>query len=305
MTPAPILIAELGRVTDMENIRGSALMVLAMAGFALEDTFIKFLSADLVVGQILFMMGIGGALVFGTFSLAKGDRLFSRDFFMTPVLLRNLGEMIAAFGYITALTLIPLSSVAAIIQATPLCVTLGAALFMGEQVGWRRWSAIVVGFIGVLLIIRPGLEGFQPASLFAVIGVAGLALRDLSTRGTPATVTSMQISCYAFAMVILIGAVLLFVDGGAVQPSTKNWIQLGFMLLFSVVGYYAIVAAMRIGDVSSIMPFRYSRLLFSLIIGISIFGERPDWLTYTGAALIIGSGLYSILRERRLMRQVA
>lgn len=289
----------------MDNIRGSALMVLAMAGFALEDTFIKFLAADLVVGQILFMMGIGGALVFGVFSLARGDRLFSRDFLMTPVLLRNLGEMIAAFGYITALTLIPLSSVAAIIQATPLCVTLGAALFMGEQVGWRRWSAIVVGFIGVLLIIRPGLEGFQPASLFAVIGVAGLALRDLSTRKTAATVSSMQISCYAFAMVILIGAVLLFLDGGATQPSTKNWVQLGFMLLFSVVGYYAIVAAMRIGDVSSIMPFRYSRLLFSLIIGISIFGERPDWLTYTGAALIIGSGFYSILRERRLLKSTA
>ena len=289
----------------MDNIRGSALMVLAMAGFALEDTLIKFLSVDLVVGQILFMMGIGGALVFGAISLAKGDRLFSRDFFKTPVMLRNLGEMIAAFGYITALTLIPLSSVAAIIQATPLFVTLGAALFMGEQVGWRRWSAIIVGFIGVLLIIRPGLEGFQPASLLAVLGVLGLALRDLSTRKAPSTVSSMQISCYAFGMVILIGAALLILDGGAVQPSAKNWVQFGFMLLFSVVGYYAIVAAMRVGDVSAIMPFRYSRLLFSLIIGISIFGERPDWLTYTGAALIIGSGLYSILRERRLLRQAA
>lgn len=288
----------------MDNIRGSALMVLAMAGFALEDTFIKFLSADLPVGQILFMMGIGGALIFGAFSLRRGDRLFSGDFLIRPVVLRNLGEMIAAFGYITALTLIPLSTVAAIIQATPLCVTLGAALFMGEQVGWRRWSAIVVGFIGVLLIIRPGLDGFQPASLFAVIGVAGLALRDLSTRAIPKKVSSMQLSGYAFATVIVIGAALLLLDGGAVQPSSTNWIQLAFMLFFSVVGYYAIVAAMRIGDVSSVTPFRYSRLVFSLIIGMSVFGERPDWLTYTGAALIIGSGLYSILRERRLLQAV-
>lgn len=289
----------------MENIRGSALMVLAMAGFALEDTFIKFLSTDLPVGQILLLMGIGGALIFGTVSLLQRDRLFSGDFLKTPVLLRNLGEMIAAFGYITALTLIPLSSVAAIIQATPLCVTLGAALFMGEQVGWRRWSAIFVGFLGVLLIIRPGMESFQPASLFAVIGVAGLALRDLSTRAIPASVSSMQLSGYAFLMVTFIGLILLAIDGGAVQPSATNWIQLGCMIFFSVVGYYAIVAAMRIGDVSSVTPFRYSRLVFSLIIGISIFGERPDWLTYTGAALIIGSGLYSILRERRLVRQAA
>ena len=136
----------------MDNIRGSALMVLAMAGFALEDTFIKFVSADLPVGQILFMMGIGGAVIFGAISVLKGDRFVSRDFLVTPVLLRNLGEMIAAFGYITALTLIPLSTVAAIIQATPLCVTLGAALFMGEQVGWRRWSAIVVGFFAFVIL---------------------------------------------------------------------------------------------------------------------------------------------------------
>ena len=142
-------------------------MVLAMAGFALEDTFIKFLAIDLVVGQILAMMGLAGALIFGALSLWQGDGLFSSDLVRKPVLMRNLGEMIGAFGYITALALVPLSTVAAILQATPLVVTLGAALFMGETVGWRRWAAIVVGFIGVLMIIRPGLDGFQPASLFA------------------------------------------------------------------------------------------------------------------------------------------
>lgn len=289
----------------MENIRGSALMVLAMAGFALEDTFIKLLAVDLPVGQILFMMGIGGALIFGLFSLLRGDGLLSRDFFKTPVLLRNLGEMIAAFGYISALALIPLSTVAAILQATPLCVTLGAALFMGEQVGWRRWSAIFVGFFGVMLIIRPGMEGFNSASILAVIGVAGLALRDLSTRVIPGSVSTMQLSSYAFATVIVIGLALLVIDGGAIHPTPVHWAQLTAMLFFSVLGYYAIVAAMRIGDVSSVTPFRYSRLVFSLIIGILVFQEEPDLLTYTGAALIIGSGLYSILRERNLARQLA
>ncbi len=284
----------------MDNIRGSALMVLAMAGFALEDTFIKFLAVHMPVGQILILMGIGGALVFGGFSLAKGDALLSRDVFQTPVMLRNLGEMIAAFGYISALALIPLSSVAAILQATPLCVTLGAALFMGEQVGWRRWSAIFVGLVGVMLIIRPGMDGFQFGSLLAVIGVAGLALRDLSTRIVPASVSTMQLSSYAFATVIVIGIVLLYLKGGAITPTPVQWMQLAAMLFFSILGYYAIVAAMRIGEVSAVTPFRYTRLIFSLIIGISIFGERPDMLTYIGAALIIASGLYSILRERRL-----
>ena len=126
--------------------------------------------------------------------------------------------MIAAFGYITALTLIPLSSVAAIIQATPLCVTLGAALFMGEQVGWRRWSAIVVGFHR-RTADHPPRAGRVPARL-AFRGDRrrlGLALRDLSTRKITGKVSSMQLSCYAFAMVILIGATLLVLDGGAVN----------------------------------------------------------------------------------------
>lgn len=286
----------------MDNLRGSALMVLAMAGFALEDTFIKFLAVDLVVGQILVMMGVAGAFIFGTFSLLRGDGLFSRDLIRTSVLMRNIGEIVAAFGYITALALAPLSTVAAILQATPLCVTLGAALFMGEAVGWRRWAAIFVGFIGVLMIIRPGMDGFQPASLFAVIGVMGLAVRDLSTRVIPSSVSSMQLSGYAFAAIVPLGLVMLAVKGGATTPDLDSWMYLAGATFFGTLGYYAIVAAMRMGDVSAITPFRYSRLVFSLIIGISVFNERPDLLTYLGAALIIGSGMYSILRERRLAR---
>lgn len=277
-------------------------MVLAMAGFALEDTFIKFLAIDLVVGQILAMMGLAGALIFGALSLWQGDGLFSSDLVRKPVLMRNLGEMIGAFGYITALALVPLSTVAAILQATPLVVTLGAALFMGETVGWRRWAAIVVGFIGVLMIIRPGLDGFQPASLFALLGVGGLALRDLSTRAIPSSVSSMQLSGYAFATIVPLGLMMLMVTGGATIPKLDTWVYLAGATVFGTLGYYAIVAAMRIGDVSAVTPFRYSRLIFSLILGISIFNERPDLLTYLGAALIIASGLYSILRERRLAR---
>ncbi len=286
----------------MDNIRGSVLMVLAMAGFALEDTFIKLLADTLPIGQIMIMMGLAGTLIFGLLTLARSEPLFSRDLFRTPVLLRNLGELIGALGYITALALIPLTTVAAILQATPICITLGAALFMNEQVGWRRWSAITVGFLGVMLIIRPGLDGFQPASILAVIGVAGLALRDLSTRAIPSNISSMQLSTYAFCMVIFTGVVMLSLEGGATVPNPVNWAQLAGVVVFGVLGYYAIVGAMRIGEVSAITPFRYSRLIFSLIIGISVFGERPDPLTYLGAALIIGSGLYTIVRERRLAR---
>jgi len=287
----------------MENIRGAALMVAAMAGFALEDTFIKTLALDLPVGQILIFLGAGGALIFALLALLRRDRLFSRDLLDRWVILRNTGELIGTIGFVTAIALTPLSSASAILQATPLAVTLGAALFMHEQVGWRRWSAILVGFSGVLLIIRPGLEGFDAASLFAVQGVIGLAIRDLATRAVPRAISSMQLSTYAFATLVPAGAVLLAIGpAGPAMPSSEHWTAFAAALAFGVMAYYAIVAAMRMGDISVIAPFRYSRLIFAMLIGVVHFGERPDALTLTGAALIVGSGLYTIEREARLRR---
>lgn len=289
----------------MDNLRGSVLMILAMAGFALEDMFIKLLADSLPIGQILWMLGAGGAVVFGLLIKLQRRPLLSGDAFHPAVLWRNLGEIIAAAGYITAIALTPLSSASAILQATSLAVTLGAALFMGEQVGWRRWSAICIGFLGVLMVIRPGLDGFQPASLFAVLGVVGLAIRDLATRAAPRSVSSMQLSAYAFIMLIPTGLTMLAFSGGATMPARGDVGYMVATLVFSVAGYWAIVAAMRVGEVSFVTPFRYTRLLFALVIGITVFGERPDWMTYAGAALIIASGLYTILRERRLARKAA
>lgn len=289
----------------MENLRGSALMVLAMAGFALEDMFVKRLSYDLPVGQILAFLGAGGAVMFGAIAIARGHRLFSRDLITAPVLLRNLGELIGTLGFVMAIALTPLASASAILQATPLAVTLGAALFLGEDVGWRRWSAILVGFVGVLMVIRPGLAGFEPASLFAVQAVFGLALRDLATRAVPRTVTSMQLSCYGFATIVPAGLIMVWISGGAVQPDATQWRDIVLALILGVAGYYAIVAAMRVGEVSFVTPFRYSRLIFALIIAVTLFDERPDALTLIGASIIIASGLYTLLRERRLRRRLA
>lgn len=284
----------------MENLRGIALMVAAMAAFALEDLFVKRAAADIPVGQILMTLGVGGALIFGLLALARGQRLWTRVLLSRPVLLRNLGEVIGTLGFVYAIALTPLSSASAILQATPLVVTLGAALFMGAQVGWRRWTAIFVGLFGVLLILRPGLAGFQPASLFAVLGVIGLALRDLATRATPRTVGSLQLSAYGFGMLIPLGALLLALRGGPVTVDAGQAALLAGALAMGVAGYYAIVEAMRSGEVAVVTPFRYTRLVFALIIGALAFGERPDALTLTGAAIIIASGLYTLMRERAL-----
>jgi len=286
----------------MENLRGIALMIASMGGFAIEDMFIKLVSATLPISQILAILGTGGTLIFGGLALAKGDRLVEPALFTAPMWLRNLGEMGGTVCFVTAITLIPLAEASAILQATPLAVTLGAAVFLGAPVGWRRWSAILVGFAGVLVVVRPGLDAFQPASLFAVAAVGGLATRDLCTRVAPRTVSSRVLSGYGFAMVAVAGLAMMPFGAAPVMPTGTQVAALTGALLIGCAAYYAITAAMRIGDVSVITPFRYTRLIFAMILGAAVFAEIPDGWTLAGATIIIGSGLYTLARERRLGR---
>ena len=290
----------------MENMRGSLLMVASMAGFALEDMLVKQMASSLPMGQVIAMLGAGGTVTFGALAFARGQRVWSPVLLSRPVLLRNLGEMIATASFVAALVLTTLSSASAILQAAPLAVTLGAALFLGEPVGWRRWSAITIGFIGVMLIVRPGLDGFAPASLLSVVGVAGLALRDLAVRTVPADVTSGQLTVWAFATVIATGILMMLLMGTyPALPGPTDSARLGAAFVVGGFGYYALVAATRAGDVAVVVPFRYTRLVFALILGALAFGERPDLLTLSGATLIVSAGLYTIWREARVRAQPA
>ena len=287
----------------MENLRAIALMVLSMAGFAIEDMLIKYIALEMPTGQFLMLIGAGGALIFTLMAWRQGQAVLSADFLRPTIIIRNLGEVIGTLGFVTAIVLTPLSSASAILQATPLAVTLGAALFLNEAVGWRRWSAIGVGFCGVVLVIRPGMDGFQPASLFAVQGVIGLAMRDVATRAAPAKISSLVLSAHGFAMLVPAGAVLLWISGGAVAPSPTGYGLLAAALIVGVTSYYALTLSMRLGDVAVVTPFRYVRLVFALIIGVTLFEEDPDLWTLIGAAIIILSGLYTFFRERYLSRQ--
>jgi drug/metabolite transporter (DMT)-like permease len=286
----------------MDNLRGAILMVLAMFGFAIEDMLIKLLAVSMPTWQILVLLGCGGAAIFGVITLAQGQPIVGRTMLSPTMLTRNLGEMIAAVGYVSALALAPLSLVAAVLQATPLAVTMAAALILGETVGWRRWSAISIGFVGVLLVIQPGAETFNAYVLLAVLGVIGLAMRDLATRQAPREVTSMQMSFYGFLMSLPAAFLVSFWGDEWVKiDGTTAWLV---MLAVTVgpLAYYAITAAMRVGDVSVVTPFRYSRMVFALIAGVLVFGETPDAMMLAGVVIIVGSGIYTVLRERRLAR---
>jgi len=286
-------------VQNPGNLRGAAIMVLAMLGFAVEDAVIKGLAETLSIGQIIGMLGLGGGVVFALICRAQGQPLWSPAFLARAVIIRNLAELTGAVGFVTALSLIPLSTASAILQAGPLLVTLGAALFLGEPVGWRRWGAILVGFGGVLLIIRPGTSDFNWLALYAVLGVVGLAIRDLSTRSVKADVSSVQLSMLAFFSLVPAAILLMLVSGSAmVNPAPQEWGLLAVCVLIGAVAYFAITVAMRIGEISFVTPFRYSRMIFALIIGVVFFAETPDALTLIGAAIIILSGLYTLWREQ-------
>jgi drug/metabolite transporter (DMT)-like permease len=284
----------------MDNLRGILWMVAAMAGFALEDAFIKLASGTLSLGPIVAAFGAGGFLFFTALTLSRGQRLVTPDTLSRPVMARAVFEVVGRTGYFLGITLTPLSNASAILQASPLFVTLGAALIFGEHVGWRRWAAIVAGFLGVLIVLRPGLEGFTPASLFTLIGTLGFAARDLGTRAAPKSLSNLQLAVYGFAVLIPTGLVLTVFTGAGSLPDTRGAAFLGAAIVCGIAGYYSITSAMRLGEVAVVTPFRYTRLLFALILGFAVFGERLDAATLLGGAIIVGSGVYTILRSARV-----
>lgn len=288
----------------MHNIRAILMVTLAMAAFSIEDGLIKALARDMPLGQVLFLLGTGGALIFATLARARGHRLTGPAARSPALLYRALAEAASVLTFTIALTLVDLSTVAAVFQATPLAITMGAALFLGEHVGWRRWTAIGLGFAGVLIIIRPGLDGFQPMAMIVLVSVLTIAARDLITRRLPGHVPSLVVGAQAFATVALSGLALLALGSGTVQmPGGLHLLMLAGAMICGTAGYYGIVQAMRLGEAAAIMPFRYTRLVFSIILGMIVFGERPDLPTFAGAVIILATGLYTFMREQKLARQ--
>lgn len=289
-----------------ENFRGALLMIFSMVFFAVEDVFVKLLTQGLPYSQVLALLGFLGFGAFAIMLKAQGEKVWTPDLLQKPVVIRNIGEIIGSIGFTTAIALGDFSSTSAILQALPLAITLGAALFLGEPVGWRRWSAISVGFLGVLLVVRPGLAGFQPISIMALLAVVGLALRDLSTRMVPKSVHSHQVAASAFFAIGLAGVIMaLVLRQPFLVPSFMQWVQFFCCMGVGVVGYALLVAATRVGQASALAPYRYTRLVFALAMAYLVFHEHPDALTLIGAAVIVASGSYTMWREAHVRNRRA
>jgi len=275
-------------------------MILAMAGFAFEDLFIKTLSAHLPVSEIIIILGSTGSIIFLIIALLQRAPIIHKDLLNRYVITRTVLELFGALFFVIAIALTPLSSASAILQITPLLVTIGAAVFFRENVGWRRWTAVLIGFIGVLLILRPGFGSFMPASIFALLGAMFLAGRDLATRAMEVKLPSVTIALYAFLAFGISGIFIMPFNSAMIALTSTDIMYFIGASVFGVIAYYSLVIASRIGEMSVISPFRYSRIVFAMLLSIIVLKENPDSLTLIGATIIVVSGLYTFLRENVL-----
>lgn len=275
-------------------------MIGAMAFFALVDMFIKLASATQSVAQIIALTSEGAFVVFAVWVWRDGGRLLTPEAGLPVMIIRTVGEVIGAFGIVMALALAPLSSVSALAQAQPLALTVGAAFFLGEKVGWRRWSAVALGFVGVLIILRPGLGDFDPNLLWVVVYVFGLGARDLASRALPSRITTQFAVAWAMLAMTVAGLLIMPFQGGwhPIDGLTALWLLAITSTI--VVALWMITSSLRAGEVSAVTPYRYSRIVFALIIAYAVFDDVPDGPTWVGVALIVGTGIYTFFRERQV-----
>jgi len=283
-----------------DNARGALMMMIGMAAFVLNDTLMKLVSSELPLFQALFLRGVLTTAAFAALAWHKGalnPELAGRD--RVLILVRVASEAGAAWFFLTALFNMPLANLTAILQALPLTITLAGALFLGDRVGWRRMLAIIVGFAGVLLIVRPSADGFDLFAVYALISVAFVTLRDLVTRRMTATVPSLTVALWTAAGVTGFAGLGSLTEAW-VAPSSWALAWLAGAVVFIVVGYLLAIMAVRVGDLAVVTPFRYTGLVWALFLGLFVFGDWPDGLTLAGAALIVATGLYTFFRERQL-----
>lgn len=273
-------------------------MAVAMAGFTMNDAITKTVTADMNFGQVMLVRGLFAVVLIAALAFHQRALRPWRTLMVGPVALRVVGEVGGTIAYLAAITHLPLANASAIFQVQPLAVTLGAALIFAEPVGWRRWLAIAAGFIGVLIIVRPGIQGFNQFALFALISVAFSAMRDLATKRIPADIPSLFVTLLTAMTVTTAGACMLVPLGGWSPLSGRSIGLLGLAAVLVLTGYQCVIMAMRAGDISAVAPFRYTALVWSLLLGYLVFGDVPDALMATGASVIVASGLYAFYRER-------
>ncbi len=283
--------------TADENRTGIYATLGAMAVFIVNDAFVKSAGSHFPVGQLMVVRGLFATVIMFFIVKWSGELHRLRDAFRPRVLMRGVLEALVALTFISAVTRMAIADTTAILQASPVFITVIGAILGYERVGPRRWFAVLAGFAGVLLIVRPGAASFTPVALVALASALLVAFRDIATRAIPADVPTSVVS-FTTAWSVIVAGALLGTTEEWVALETVPTLKLVAAAAFVAVGNVMIVAAYRRADFSVVAPFRYSIVVFSLLVGYFVFGERPDALALLGTAMIAASGLYTVHRER-------
>ncbi len=287
-----------------QNLMAIGAMVASQAVFTVNDGLMKLAAREIPGGEAIFIRGVASIVVSGAIAAYlgafKGLPGLVRQWRLVAV--RNFGEVGATMLYLTALFNMPIADATAILQVVPLAITGAAAVVLGEPVGWRRWLATIVGFGGVLIVIRPGTSAFNAWSLVALAAVAAIVIRDLATRRIERGVPTILLTFVSSITVSAMAAGLSLTEAWH-MPGPRALALAGSASLFVIGGYFLVIEGMRNGEVAVVAPFRYSVIIWAILVGIFVFGEWPDAYALGGTFVVIGAGLYTFFRERQLKAQ--
>ena len=287
-----------------DNMKGAALMTGCVFAYVINDAFMKLLFSEIALFQAVFlrsMITVPPVLVMAWITKVTIRNLSNQD--KRLILVRVGAEICTTIAFLTALKYMPLANVTAILQALPLAITMAAAFFLAEPVGWRRWSAILVGFIGVLIVVRPGLEGFNIYALSALVAIIFITVREISTRKLTSEVPTVTVALStAVGSALFAGIMMIGTEWHAV--SAVSWLLIIGAAVAVLIATLLSVMAMRTGEIGFVSPFRYTSMLGAIGLGILMFGDWPDQLTLVGTFIIVITGMYSFHRERKLSKKV-
>lgn len=277
------------------QLRGIVLLIVSTIVFAVADVITKRLASTLPPPEVAWMRYVTFALAVVPAALARGGSKIFRSRRPGLQVLRGLGMVGSSLIFIESLPYLPVADATAIFFVSPILIMALSVLFLGETVGWRRWMAAALGFIGVMIVVRPGTGSFQAAAVLPLVSAASWAVGAVVTRKIAG---DQALTTLAYSSLVGGGVLTLFLPFQWVTPDLPE-IGLGLCMgILFAIGHWLVVMAYRHGNASMIAPFAYVQLVWAGLLGYAVFGSVPDSWTVTGAGIIALSGLYTAYRER-------
>ena len=268
-----------------------------MAGYVTNDALIKLAAEDLPLFESIFLRGLWVCVVLSVMNIRRGTLRQLGTHFSKPIAIRLGCETLGTILYLTALTRLPLAELTAVLQIVPIVVVFAAARLLREPVSAQRVAAVGIGFFGVMLVVKPGSASFSPWFLLGFLTVILIVIRELATRQIKDSAPTQVVALLTGLSITVMGLVLAFVEGWE-RPGLGSIAILLGAGTFLTIGYISSVATVRIGDLSFSAPFRYSIIIFSIILQIVVFGDVPDGWTFLGSAIVAGAGLWAFWSDK-------